>query len=123
MCKKGSIHVARRELTGLPAQLQIRQHCRLRNYPASNVGMYSSGQLAGLAEWVGAISSCRSQHVTDALFRGTGGIIWGTIAVWFFMIGLIASIAEMASMAPNSGGQYHWVSGTSSHCYKSMSRC
>jgi amino acid transporter len=46
--------------------------------------------------------------ITDVLSRGTGGIIWGTIAVWFFMIGLIASIAEMASMAPNSGGQYHW---------------
>lgn len=47
---------------------------------------------------------------TDFSRSGTAGIIWGTIAVWFFMILLIASIAEMASMAPNSGGQYHWVS-------------
>jgi choline transport protein len=51
-----------------------------------------------LANWPGLLNG------------GTAGIIWTTIAVWFFMIGLIASIAEMASMAPNSGGQYHWVS-------------
>ena len=74
--------------------------------------MYPSRQLAGLIEWVGAVFNPKTQHVTDVAFRGTGGIIWCTIAVWFFMIGLIASIAEMASMAPNSGGQYHWVSGT-----------
>lgn len=41
---------------------------------------------------------------------GTAGLIWCTVAVWIFMLALIASIAEMASMAPNSGGQYHWVS-------------
>lgn len=45
-----------------------------------------------LANWPGLLNG------------GTAGIIWATIAVWFFMIGLIASIAEMASMAPNSGG-------------------
>jgi hypothetical protein len=51
-----------------------------------------------LANWPGLLNG------------GTAGIIWCTIAVWFFMMALIASIAEMASMAPNSGGQYHWVS-------------
>ena len=51
-----------------------------------------------------------TQHVLTCDRSGTGGLIWCTIAVWFFMLALIASIAEMASMAPNSGGQYHWVS-------------
>lgn len=41
---------------------------------------------------------------------GTAGLIWTTIITWLFMLALIASVAEMASMAPNSGGQYHWVS-------------
>ncbi|KAK3117303.1 hypothetical protein LTR53_001484 [Teratosphaeriaceae sp. CCFEE 6253] len=41
---------------------------------------------------------------------GTGGVIWCTIAVWLLMLCLIASMAEMASMCPTAGGQYHWVS-------------
>ncbi|KAF2768896.1 amino acid transporter [Teratosphaeria nubilosa] len=41
---------------------------------------------------------------------GSGGVIWCTIAVWILMGCTIASLAEMASMAPTAGGQYHWVS-------------
>ncbi|KAF2172958.1 hypothetical protein M409DRAFT_49461 [Zasmidium cellare ATCC 36951] len=41
---------------------------------------------------------------------GTAGLIWMTIAVWLLMLCMIASLAEMASMSPTSGGQYHWVS-------------
>ncbi|EMC93285.1 hypothetical protein BAUCODRAFT_235090 [Baudoinia panamericana UAMH 10762] len=41
---------------------------------------------------------------------GTGGVIWCTIAVWALMMCMIASMAEMASMAPTAGGQYHYVS-------------
>lgn len=38
----------------------------------------------------------------SGLFNGgTAGLIWTTIVVWLFMLALIASIAEMASMAPN----------------------
>lgn len=32
------------------------------------------------------------------------------IISWIFQIPVIASIAEMSSMAPTSAGQYHWVS-------------
>ncbi|KXL51023.1 MAG: hypothetical protein FE78DRAFT_66392 [Acidomyces sp. 'richmondensis'] len=47
----------------------------------------------------------------DGLFNGgTAGVIWCTIAVWILMTCTIASLAEMASMAPTAGGQYHWVS-------------
>ncbi|KAL1844145.1 hypothetical protein VTK73DRAFT_2654 [Phialemonium thermophilum] len=41
---------------------------------------------------------------------GTAGLIWGYLFVWFGYMLVFASIAEMASMAPTSGGQYHWVS-------------
>ncbi|KAK3655719.1 hypothetical protein LTR56_003368 [Elasticomyces elasticus] len=41
---------------------------------------------------------------------GTAGVIWCTIAVWILMLCTIASMAEMASMCPTAGGQYHWVS-------------
>ncbi|KAK3317953.1 amino acid permease [Apodospora peruviana] len=46
-----------------------------------------------------------------ALFNGgTAGLIWGYFIVWMGYLLVFASIAEMASMAPTSGGQYHWVS-------------
>lgn len=33
-----------------------------------------------------------------------------TVVTWVFVMAMIASLAEMASMAPTAGGQYHWVS-------------
>lgn len=41
---------------------------------------------------------------------GTGGVIWVTVGVIIGALCMIASVAEMASMAPTAGGQYHWVS-------------
>ncbi|TLD24675.1 Amino acid/polyamine transporter I [Venturia nashicola] len=41
---------------------------------------------------------------------GTGGLIWTYLATITLMTCVIASMADMASMAPTSGGQYHWVS-------------
>ena len=38
------------------------------------------------------------------------GVIWMTVGVLVGALCMIASIAEMASMAPTAGGQYHWVS-------------
>ena len=38
------------------------------------------------------------------------GVIWVTVGVIAGALCMIASIAEMASMAPTAGGQYHWVS-------------
>ncbi|KAE8146687.1 amino acid/polyamine transporter I [Aspergillus avenaceus] len=48
-----------------------------------------------------------SAGLTDG---GTAGLIWGFIIVSAGFTLVFASIAEMASMAPTSGGQYHWVS-------------
>jgi hypothetical protein len=36
---------------------------------------------------------------------GTAGVIWMMIITWFFVLAMIASLAEMASMAPTAGGK------------------
>ncbi|RMD44987.1 hypothetical protein DV735_g109, partial [Chaetothyriales sp. CBS 134920] len=41
---------------------------------------------------------------------GTAGLIWMFLVSWIGFICVNTSMAEMASMAPTSGGQYHWVS-------------
>lgn len=41
---------------------------------------------------------------------GTALLFWGFIAVFLGMVLVYASLAEMASMSPTAGGQYHWVS-------------
>ncbi|KAK1071637.1 hypothetical protein LTR74_003268 [Friedmanniomyces endolithicus] len=41
---------------------------------------------------------------------GTAGAIWMFLVVCFGMFFVMLSFAEAASIAPTSGGQYHWVS-------------
>ncbi|KAF2477510.1 GABA permease-like protein [Lindgomyces ingoldianus] len=41
---------------------------------------------------------------------GPAGLIWSYIWTFFGFSLVIASLAEMSSMAPTAGGQYHWVS-------------
>ncbi|KAL9594593.1 MAG: hypothetical protein Q9219_006953 [cf. Caloplaca sp. 3 TL-2023] len=41
---------------------------------------------------------------------GTADLFWGYIVVFIGVAMTYASLAEMASMAPTAGGQYHWVS-------------
>ncbi|KAL8819984.1 MAG: hypothetical protein Q9223_001689 [Gallowayella weberi] len=41
---------------------------------------------------------------------GLAGLIWTFIVAAIGMGTVVLSLAEMASMAPTSGGQYHWVS-------------
>ena len=46
-----------------------------------------------------------------ALFNGgTAGFIWMHVVAWSGFLCINTSMAEMASMAPTTGGQYHWVS-------------
>ncbi|KAJ7471670.1 amino acid/polyamine transporter I [Mycena galericulata] len=48
---------------------------------------------------------------TQGLTNGGLAGLWWSFVWSFFLLGLIMlSLAEMASMAPTSGGQYHWVS-------------
>ncbi|KAJ4138015.1 hypothetical protein NW754_001374 [Fusarium falciforme] len=41
---------------------------------------------------------------------GTAGLIWMFFICWVGFLLVNSSMAEMASMAPTTGGQYHWVS-------------
>ncbi|KAH7420156.1 amino acid permease 2 [Cadophora sp. MPI-SDFR-AT-0126] len=41
---------------------------------------------------------------------GVAGLIWSYVWTFVGMGLIILSLAEMASMAPTSGGQYHWIS-------------
>jgi amino acid permease len=51
---------------------------------------------------------------TQGLTNGGLAGLWWSFVWSFFLLGLIMlSLAEMASMAPTSGGQYHWGEITS----------
>ncbi|KAF2724459.1 GABA-specific permease [Polychaeton citri CBS 116435] len=41
---------------------------------------------------------------------GTAGLIYVYIGAYIGMLFCVVSMAEMASMAPTAGGQYHWIS-------------
>lgn len=41
---------------------------------------------------------------------GPSGIIYGFIVIWIGTLSVFATLSELVSMAPTSGGQYHWVS-------------
>jgi choline transport protein len=49
---------------------------------------------------------------------GTAGLIWLFLVCWVSFMAVNTSMAEMASMAPTSGGQYHWVSEFSPRKYQ-----
>ncbi|KAK5166212.1 uncharacterized protein LTR77_008473 [Saxophila tyrrhenica] len=51
-----------------------------------------------------------SSTIFGLLNGGLAGLVWGFFLVWMGYCFVFASLAEMASMAPTSGGQYHWVS-------------
>lgn len=40
---------------------------------------------------------------------GSAGLVYGYILVWIGTIAVFTTMAELASMAPTAGGQYHWV--------------
>ncbi|KAH6915535.1 amino acid permease-domain-containing protein [Coprinopsis sp. MPI-PUGE-AT-0042] len=47
---------------------------------------------------------------TGLLDGGPAGLIWSFVWTWFGFSMVMLSLAEMSSMAPTAGGQYHWVS-------------
>jgi amino acid transporter len=48
---------------------------------------------------------------TQALFAGgSAGLFWSLVWSYTGQTFIVLSLAEMSSMAPTAGGQYHWVS-------------
>ncbi|KAK1920417.1 hypothetical protein P3342_002714 [Pyrenophora teres f. teres] len=91
------------------AQLPPGFHDSFCGYAPVNVGEYTS---------VSAIPTTKSpftdevaSYTYSGLYNGgPAGVIWMMIITWLFVLALVASLAEMTSMAPTAGGQYHWVS-------------
>ena len=44
------------------------------------------------------------------LLSGPAGVFWSLIFAYIGQMFVVLSLAEMASIAPTAGGQYHWVS-------------
>lgn len=40
---------------------------------------------------------------------GPAGLVYGFILVWIGNLSVFSTLCELVSMAPTSGGQYHWV--------------
>jgi len=57
-----------------------------------------------LVTWEGVFTS-----VPNYENGGSAGLIYGYLVVWAGTLSTFVSIAELASIAPTSGGQYHWV--------------
>ncbi|KAK3066800.1 hypothetical protein LTR53_016701 [Teratosphaeriaceae sp. CCFEE 6253] len=58
-----------------------------------------------MCSWEGILS-------TAAIGLGNGGsagLLYTNLATWLAFIAIYASLAEMGSMAPTSGGQYRWL--------------
>ncbi|KAH7030603.1 amino acid/polyamine transporter I [Microdochium trichocladiopsis] len=59
-----------------------------------------------MASWEAALSVA----IIGLINGGSAGLIWGYFICWMGFILVNTSMAEMGSMAPTSGGQYHWAS-------------
>ncbi|KAI1311116.1 putative GABA permease [Xylaria venustula] len=48
--------------------------------------------------------------VANSSSGGPSGILYGFLVVWVGTLSVFTTLSELVSMAPTSGGQYHWVS-------------
>ncbi|GIZ48779.1 hypothetical protein CKM354_001182600 [Cercospora kikuchii] len=72
---------------------------------------FTSFSILGLATVTMGTWVAMTTNSTFSLINGgLAGTIWVYFGCWMFTITLVCSLAEMASMSPTSGGQYHWVS-------------
>jgi len=58
-----------------------------------------------LATWEGVLVLLTSGFTNG----GSAGLVYGFLLVWAGSLSTYITIAELASLAPTSGGQYHWV--------------
>lgn len=74
--------------------------------------------LEGLSATISDVLLGSSSNYEGLENGGLPGMFWGYIWTFIGFSFIIASISEMSSMAPTSGGQYHWVSEFSSPRYQ-----
>lgn len=75
---------------------------------------------AVLITWEGAL-----QNLAPGLQNGgPSGLIYGFIFVWIGTLSVFSTLCELVSIAPTSGGQYHWVAMLAPRsCSKFLSYC
>ncbi|KAI9711309.1 MAG: hypothetical protein M1820_002296, partial [Bogoriella megaspora] len=59
-----------------------------------------------LLTWEGLVVSSATQALLNG---GPSGLIYGFLIDWIGTLSTFGTLAELASMAPTAGGQYHWV--------------
>ncbi|KAI1186938.1 putative GABA permease [Nemania serpens] len=59
-----------------------------------------------LITWEGSLTT----FLSGLQNGGPSGILYGFLVVWAGTLSVFATLSELVSMAPTSGGQYHWVS-------------
>ncbi|KAJ6781801.1 hypothetical protein PWT90_11098 [Aphanocladium album] len=73
--------------------------------------MARMGKIQEMRFWAFARFSCARGSRSSALANGgSAGLIYTWLIAWAGFNAVYASMAEMASVAPTTGGQYHWVS-------------
>ncbi|KAF2011281.1 amino acid permease [Aaosphaeria arxii CBS 175.79] len=71
-----------------------------------------------MATWAGLLT----YFAGPLMNGGSAGSVYGFIFSWFGVITVMCSLAELASMAPTAGGQYHYVAMLSPEsCQKILS--
>lgn len=60
--------------------------------------------------WTASLTVDRSISPIALVNGGTAGYIWAFLLSWIGFLVINTSLAEMGSMAPTTGGQYHWIS-------------
>ncbi|KUI62400.1 hypothetical protein VP1G_09529 [Cytospora mali] len=107
--KSSSVEVASDEAPGLILQ-DARDMARLGKAQQfhRNFGFWSTFGFVSIymATWEFAIVSMSPSLSTT----GYGGFFWTFLGSLLCYSSIVASLAEMSSMSPTAGGQYHWVS-------------
>ncbi|KAI0428590.1 amino acid transporter [Xylaria sp. FL1042] len=60
---------------------------------------------SALLSWEGVLVT----SISGLLNGGPAGVVWGFLISWIGTLSVYTSLGELASMAPTSGGQYHWA--------------
>ncbi|KAF2731414.1 amino acid transporter [Polyplosphaeria fusca] len=94
----GGTNEDERDMQRMGKKQELRRNFRMISIIGFVVVLQSTWESALLSAYFGLFNG------------GIAGVIWMTVVTWAFVMAMIASLAEMASMAPTAGGQYHWVS-------------
>lgn len=117
--KADAVHVAQSDLDGTtPDQIIPSGNTTTDNKDMNRMGKrqefvreFRQLSIIAFASIVSASWEFSLFSLTPALLNGgLPSLLWSTIWTFICFTPILLSLAEMASMAPTAGGQYHWVS-------------